>query len=358
MWVNLLRVPLYNANTTVRVLATTRYENIAEDMKAVDIHRVMKLSVESSWDMLCRQLFSDGEEELANGLKEIGFKIVEKCGCLPLAIKAIVSVLKEPRTKKAWENVLMNEASSIANLPEEFRGALYLSFEDLPLHLKQYFLYFSLYREDAFLYREEFTRLWIAEGLITEQQHSLMENLAEVYFNELVKRNFLLPQLFKHKDAWSICKMHDIIRSLALFLSKGEHSCGDVNVMNSTTSIKLRRLSVKDKQTATEILDSVAEQGALRTLLASGSDLLLDDERLRQLLCLRVLDIAGTKIEILPNFIKNQVHLRYLDLSFTNITTIPKHIEHLTFLQFLNIRYCKKLTQLPSEITVTKSKIS
>ncbi|KAL0927255.1 hypothetical protein M5K25_001418 [Dendrobium thyrsiflorum] len=350
VWVNLLRAPLYNANTSVRVLVTTRYEDVAKDMEAKHIHPVMNLSMESSWEMLRKRLFSEEQEELANGLKELGFLIVERCGGLPLAIKAISGVLsRKERSKKEWEKILRNDAWSISKLPKELRGALYLSFEDLPSHLKQCFLYFSLFPEDAELSRRDFTRLWVAEGFVAEQQDSLMEDSGEEYFNELLRRNLLLPD--SSNFLGNTCKMHDLTRSLTLFLSKEESSFGDFNLRNSIKSTKLRRLSVAHEEKAVDILDSVAEPKALRTLLASKSDLILDDERLRRLSHLRVLHIKKTKIQILPDSIGILVHLRYLDLDGTDIRAIPESIKHLTNLQFFNIRACKYLTQLPSGIT-------
>ncbi|PKU82951.1 putative disease resistance protein RGA3 [Dendrobium catenatum] len=347
VWVDLLRVPLYNSNNTVRVLITSRYENVAMDMKAAYIHPVAHLSPESSWDMLRRRLFSQGQEELENGLKELGLEIVKRCRGLPLAIKAIAGVLSsKPRTKKAWKFFLNDNAWSIYNLPRELSGALYLSFEDLPSYLKQCFLYFSLYPEDAWLDLHEFAQLWVAEGFITKQRDSLTENLAEECFNELLNRNLLLP-----KNDYGKCQMHDVIRSLAIFLCKDETSFGALNVKNSTTSIKLRRLSVVRQETTIEILNYVADKGALRTLLASYSDLLLDDERLRQLSHLRILDISNTQIQILPDSIGKLVHLRYLNLNVTHIRAIPESVEQLINLQFLKISYCRKLRQLPSGIT-------
>ncbi|KAK8934315.1 putative disease resistance protein [Platanthera zijinensis] len=351
VWVDLLRVPLQSTKTNVRILVTTRYEDVAREMEAARIHPVLHLSIESSWDMLRMRIFPDRQEELVNGLKQIGLQIVERCGGLPLAIKAIASVLarKDP-TRKEWEKVLRDDAWSTTKLPEELRGALYLSFTDLPSHLKQCFLYCSLHPEDAELSRRALSRLWVAEGFVAEQKDSLMEDLAEDYFNELVRRNLLIPDPYNPLGDTS--KMHDLFRSLALFLSKDESFCGEEGVKNSSTTLtKLRRLSVAGKEAAAEILDSVAEQGALRTLLASHANLTLNEERLRRLSHLRVLHIKKTHIETLPGSIGNLVHLRYLDLDGTHITAIPESIERLTNLQFLNIRACRYLKKLPNGIT-------
>ncbi|KAL0927245.1 hypothetical protein M5K25_001409 [Dendrobium thyrsiflorum] len=350
VWVDLFRVPLDNSNASVRILITTRDENVANELQAAYIHSVTHLSEESSWDMLRMRIFSEEQEELANDLKELGLKIVNKSKGLPLAIKVIASVLaKKKRTRKVWEAFLRNDAWSVSKLPDELRGALYLSFQDLLSHQKQCFVYFSLYPEDAWLDPIEFAQIWVAEGFITKQQDLLMEDSAEECFTELLNRNLLLPpDIFN----FGKCKMHDLVRSLTLFLSKEEASFGALNARNSTTSIKLRRLSVKNEEVAVEIFDSVADQGALRTLLASSSNFLLNDERLRRLSHVRVLDISWTPIQELPDSIGNLMHLRYLNLNHTKITTIPEFIGQLTNLQFLNINSCQNLRQLPSGITL------
>ncbi|PKU83681.1 hypothetical protein MA16_Dca010074 [Dendrobium catenatum] len=45
----------------------------------------------SSGDMLLRRLFSDEQEELANGLKELGFKIVNKSKGFLYAVFSVIS---------------------------------------------------------------------------------------------------------------------------------------------------------------------------------------------------------------------------------------------------------------------------
>ncbi|KAH0453607.1 hypothetical protein IEQ34_017931 [Dendrobium chrysotoxum] len=212
VWINWLGIPLIESNVTVRVLVTTRHKNVVVDMRAVHIHRVELLSEESSWDMLCRRLFSAKEVELANELKELGFKIVQRCKGLPLAIKVLVSVLaRQERTKCVWHDFLQNDAWSIKDLPDELSGALYLSFEDLPTHRKQCFQYLSLFPEDTRLFRSDVAQLWVSEGFVTKHERKLMEQLAEGYFDELLKRNLLL----RNSNFEDKFELHGLIRSLA-----------------------------------------------------------------------------------------------------------------------------------------------
>nr|CAD1843704.1 unnamed protein product [Ananas comosus var. bracteatus] len=109
------------------------------------IHRVEKMSIDSGWELLCKRTYLEEEEEDARSLRSVGVQIVNKCGGLLLAIKVIAGVLNtKEKSRKEWEKVLRSNAWSMSELPEEFRGALYLSYDNLPPHLKQCFLSFTL----------------------------------------------------------------------------------------------------------------------------------------------------------------------------------------------------------------------
>jgi len=71
-------------------------------------------------------------------------------------------------------------------LPTELSGALYLSYDELPQHLKQCFLYCALYPEDFTMFRDDLVRYWIAEGFVQEQGTQLLEDTAEEYYYELI----------------------------------------------------------------------------------------------------------------------------------------------------------------------------
>ena len=60
------------------------------------------------------------------------------CGGLPLAIKVTGSVLAtKEKTENKWRQLINRSAWSMSKVPIELRGALYLSYDDLPGHLKQ-----------------------------------------------------------------------------------------------------------------------------------------------------------------------------------------------------------------------------
>ncbi|XP_028556582.1 putative disease resistance protein RGA3 isoform X1 [Dendrobium catenatum] len=348
VWINLFRNPLQSADAIVRILVTTRDENVAREMGVAHIHPVKQLSIQTSWEMLCRKVFEEGQENEIGKLEDLGIQIVGKCSGLPLAIKAIAGVLaKKGANRKEWDKVLKNDAWSMSNLPEELRGALYLSYDDLPAPLKQCFLYCSLFPEDELIERDDLVRLWVAEGFVKEMRDSLVEDVAEEYYIELIRRNLLQPD--PHFFNAGACTMHDLIRSLAKFLSHDEIFSG--NTMASSSRTKLRRLSIDNEENITDIMGLITEQKCLRTLLTYNGIRLLNDNQLVGLACLRVLQINDVDIESIPTSIGNLIHLRYLNLDDTNIKELPESIGSLTNLQFLNLRGCLYLTTLPKAIT-------
>ncbi|XP_020591884.1 putative disease resistance protein RGA3 [Phalaenopsis equestris] len=346
VWVDLFRNSLQSGDAFVKILVTTRDEKIARQMGAAHIHRVKQLSDQTGWEILCKKAFLDGGEEIEK-LEGLGFQIVKKCSGLPLAIKVIAGLLaaNKDKSRTAWEKVLNNDVWS--NLPEPLHRALYLSYDNLPSHLKQCFLYCSLFPEDALLDRDDLINLWVAEGFIREETVSL-EDEAEEYFNELIDRNLLLPDHL-HDNC---CRMHRLLRSMAMFLSQDEIISGTAMTATAiSSSMKLRRLSIETRENLSAMKDLVLQQKCLRTLLTFNGINVLNDKLLMGLTHIRVLRINNVDIDNIPKSIGKLIHLRYLNLDDTKIRKLPKSIGRLVNLQFLYLRGCTFLMRLPKSIT-------
>ncbi|VAI94317.1 unnamed protein product [Triticum turgidum subsp. durum] len=87
-WDGVLKVPFNAAASGSRVLITTRDEGVALGMIATwPYHHVNTLAPDEAWLLLKKQvLSSDMDENHTNTLKDIGLKIIQKFGGLPLAI--------------------------------------------------------------------------------------------------------------------------------------------------------------------------------------------------------------------------------------------------------------------------------
>uniref|UniRef100_A0A804IHI5 Uncharacterized protein n=1 Tax=Musa acuminata subsp. malaccensis TaxID=214687 RepID=A0A804IHI5_MUSAM len=356
IWDDLLRNPLQGGAAGSRVLVTTRNAAIARQMKAAHVHEMKLLPPEDGWSLLCKKATMNAEEERdAQDLKDTGLKIVEKCGGLPLAIKTIGGVLRDRGlNRSAWEDVLRSAAWSRTGLPEGMHGALYLSYQDLPSHLKQCFLYCALFREDFDFERPEIVILWIAEGFVEARGDVSLEETGEQYYIELHHRCLLQSLQPFSLDYHNYSKMHDLLRSLSHFLSRDDSLCiSDVQNewRSGAASMKLRRLSIVATETTDiqHIVSLIKQHESVRTLLVRGYAKDIDDY-LKNFVRLRVLHLMGRNIQSLPHYMGNLIHLRYLTVSHSHITELPESICNLTNLQFLILFGCRRLTQIPQGI--------
>lgn len=134
------------------------------------------------------------EEKEVQTLKGIGTEIVCKCGCLPLAVKVIAKVLaSRDQTENEWNKILSKISCPQRKLPDDIEGALYISYDELPHHLKQCFLYCAMYPEDSMILLADLIRLWVAEGFVEEQPGQLLEETAEEYLYELINPSKSTP---------------------------------------------------------------------------------------------------------------------------------------------------------------------
>ncbi|KAM0858238.1 hypothetical protein ACQ4PT_047949 [Festuca glaucescens] len=341
VWTNLLRIPLHAAATGV-ILATTRHDTVAHAIGMENLHRVDLMSADVGWEMLWKSMHVNEEKDVEK-LQDMGYDIVRKCGGLPLAIKVTASVLStKEKTENEWRKFIDRSAWSVGNLPTELRGALYLSYDDLPSHLKQCFLYLALYPEDWYIERDDLIRLWVTEGFIEEQQGQLLEDIAEEYYYELIYRNLLQPDP-AHPDH-SSSKMHDLLRQLAQYISGEESFCGDPQSLGAKTLSKLRRVSVVTDKNLIVLLNTDKEMIRARTLFnKSAKRLNVGNTIFKIIPCIRVLDLTGSSIQTIPDCVGSLIHLRLLDLDGTEISCLPESIGSLINLQILNLQRCKAL---------------
>uniref|UniRef100_A0A0E0LK32 Uncharacterized protein n=1 Tax=Oryza punctata TaxID=4537 RepID=A0A0E0LK32_ORYPU len=354
VWTSLLRLPFHGATGRVRVLITTRDQRVAARVGANHIHQVKRLGGDSGWELLHRTARLDGADEMQS-LRDVGMAIVAKCGFLPLTIKVIGGLLMTKRRSRAeWERVLGSDAWSMAELRDEFKGAIFLSYEDLPSHLKQCFLYFSLFPADFVYYRCHLCRQWVAEGFIAASGERMAEEIAEEYYYELITRSILQPHPDYLADQ-SRCTVHDVLRSFAQHLSRRESICGDFQAVGSSFLVKPRRLSLMNLEEAMVPPNSISHaRKCFRTLFLMGIPK-VHGRLVVRFSGLRTLFLSDCNIGKLPDSIGDLMHLRYLGFDNVNIPALPESIGHLTNLQFLNVKRCTLLTALPRALTRIRS---
>lgn len=355
LWERVLKKPLSKVGLGSRVLVTTRDERVTLQMGDVYIHNVQELSVEDGWSLMRKLVFSANEEWDMRQLEDIGMRIVEKCHGLPLAIRTVAGVLREnEKHPREWEKVLENPAWGMTDLPQGVMGVLYLSYEDLPLHLKQCFLFCTLFPKDFVLFESFLIEHWIAQGYVKEDKDLIVEEVARKYYRELLRRNLLQPVPYTYEKAE--CQVHDLLRSLGLYLAQDEHFFGNVKALTRSLSAppmkRLHHIAIWD-ESLTAIPKSVKKQTSTRTLILAKNFLMneLPEDLFHKLRTLRVLNFRETGLTTMPKSLGNLLHLRCLSLSFVPIEELPESIGGLSNLQYLLLWSCEKLSRLPRSIT-------
>ncbi|KAF6987147.1 hypothetical protein CFC21_004818 [Triticum aestivum] len=338
-----------------RVVITTRKEDVAALASPRRRLVLQPLGSAESFKLFCSRAFHNSpNHECPPELKAVAVDVVKKCHGLPLAIISSGSLLstKQP-TEYVWNQMF-------EQLRDEFKGdnnvqaILNLSYHDLPGDLRNCFLYCSLFPEDYAMSRESLVRLWVAEGFVMRKGNNMPEEVAEGNLMELIGRNMLEVVEWDELFRVSKCKMHDIVRDLALAVAKKERfgSANDSGEMISMEK-EVRRLSTSSGWTA----DPRVEFPRLRTIMslatASSSTNMLSSV-FSGSSYLTVLELQDSAITEVPASIGNLFNLRYIGLRRTNVQSLPDTIEKLLNLETLDIKQTRVEKLPPGIVKVEK----
>ncbi|XP_020085966.1 disease resistance protein RGA2-like [Ananas comosus] len=339
-----LKVVFKDGRQGSKILVTTRSEKVAAIMKTVEPHRVKGLSDDDCWTLFKRLAFDEGEENDYPSLVAIGKQIVKKCGGVPLAANALGSMMySKNRTEDAWSAIRDNE---IWSLQEEktILPSLKLSYIQMPSALKQCFAYCSIFPKDYEIDKDDLIRQWIALGFISSHETwTSMEDIGNEYFNDLLWMSFL-QEVEEDKEYRKVttCRMHDLVHDLAQSVAREEVA---VIVGEESTRIpeSCRYVSIYSRFTPQVSITVMRRLRALQ-FRESGSLIMAFYSEAK---CLRLLDLHGSEISMLPSSIGKLKLLRYLNLSSTNVQELPESITSLCNLQSLNLSGCRKIRTLP-----------
>ncbi|KAJ0478824.1 putative P-loop containing nucleoside triphosphate hydrolase, leucine-rich repeat domain superfamily [Helianthus annuus] len=361
-WENLVR-PFHSGATGSRVIMTTRQQQLLKKIGFNHLDHLEHLSHDDALSLLALHALDVDNFDSHAILKPQAEGIVKKCGCLPLAIKAIGRLLRTKTDGEEWNDVLNSEIWDLETA-NEIVPALRLSYHDLSADLKRLFAYCSLFPKDFLFEKEELVLLWVAEGYLNESvANKSPECLGHECFEKLLSRSFF--QRAPSGEPFFV--MHDLINDLATFVA-GEYFLRFDNQMEMTEEAlaKYRHMSfIREEYVAFQKFGAFEKARSLRTLLAVyvgvdqgrryfylSSKILVD--LLPQLPLLRVLSLSCFNISEVPNSIGSLKHLRYLNLSETRISKLPDNVGNLYNLQTLIVFGCGGLTTLPKSFLKLK----
>ncbi|KAK9138766.1 hypothetical protein Sjap_009360 [Stephania japonica] len=340
-------------HTGSRILITTRRRDA---VPRCHIHELEPLNALDSWNLFVNRTFGEGTE-CPEHLEEVADLIVNKCGGLPLAIVVIAGLLSAKGTSiTTWSRVLDSLKWHLNQESGQCSAILALSYYDLPFYLKSCFLYFGLFPAGFLIPVRRLIRLWMAEGFVHVRDLETPEDVATDYIQELVDRNLI--QIVK-KDAIEVdkkgkkavitrvdqgelnwrsatCRTHELIRDLALLMGRNTQFQGNVGE-------KTRRVAVHTDVDVWPRSNFDYHGSRIRSILLFVLREEFSYTRImkKRFKFLRVLDLEGTYISIMPNALGKLIHLRYLGLRRTWLTTLPSSVGKLFNLQTLDLKHTR-----------------
>ncbi|XP_057460639.1 probable disease resistance protein At5g63020 [Actinidia eriantha] len=370
---------------TCKLILTTRSLDVCRRIGCQAKFKVQPLNEEEAWKLFEENLGQ--QTELSPEVRDIAMPVAAKCAGLPLAIITMAGSMREVNDIQEWRNVLKT-LEELTMEQEDMENEVYpileFSYSRLKdMKLKLCFLYCALYPEDRNIERDELIGYFISEGLIDEgkpwqakfdEGHSMLNTL---------EMSCLLESC-KSYDGRRCVKMHDLIRDMALKITKAGHPRFMVKA-----GVGLEDIPAEWEWT--DDLDMVSLMDNLIGEIPHGrsprcprlSTLLLNENCLRKIAdsffehmhALHVLDLSkNSYLEKLPNSISDLENLtalklqdctsltyvpplgklralQELDLSFTRIKDVPEGVDRLHALHVLDLSWNEDLEKLPNSIS-------
>ncbi|WVZ51338.1 hypothetical protein U9M48_002491 [Paspalum notatum var. saurae] len=179
----------------VTIIVTTRSNEVARLVQSGEPFVLHSLPEEYCW--LLFQCFAFGKRIMneESSLVQVGRKVMQKCGGLPLAVKSIGCLLRSKMDMQTWTEISESDFWEHSEDNEEIFSALRLSFYRLPGRLKPCFLLCALYPKGEPFTKDEMIHLWIAHGYIQTTGSKTLEKVAGEYFGELNERSLIETDL-------------------------------------------------------------------------------------------------------------------------------------------------------------------
>lgn len=339
-----------------RVLLTTRSHQVALASRTSTMISLGTLSDDDSWSLFTQIAFHGRYASDRKLLEPIGRQVIAKCRGLPLALKALGSVLHFQNSPTQWESVLHHQIWELEDASNTLFAPLLLSYNDLPPPLRRCFSYCAIFPKDYLIEKANLIKLWMAEGLLPldANEHKKMETLGEEYITHLAMRSFFQDFEKDYRGNISRFKMHDLVHDLAQSLTKNQSFVVEVDDLKHKTNPlpQKARHSTVVLSPGAAFPPSTCTPKKLRTLSILGStNTSFNPDKLLHLTCLRTLNLSSCWFKELPGEVGDFMHLRYLDLSANDeLEMLPESICRLSNLQTLLINDCMRLRRLPEAI--------
>ncbi|XP_031482861.1 putative disease resistance protein RGA3 [Nymphaea colorata] len=185
------------------ILITSRKKNVSKGMCASYVHELPEFSFDQSWELFLKEASQTEEDLVLHRIRDVGERIVRKCGGLLLVIKTVGSMM---RTKKC-----------IQKTGNSWRVVRYGN--GRCLQLKSVAKFFQDYKME----RERLIWQWLVHELIEEKEGIDVEMTANQYIDDLMNR-CLIEKARGYGYEGTHLTLHNILHDLALYIDGREYS--------------------------------------------------------------------------------------------------------------------------------------
>ncbi|KAL8544397.1 hypothetical protein ACS0TY_004803 [Phlomoides rotata] len=335
-------------NNGSRIMLTTRDSDVAVYASFGSPLLQMKfMNGNQSWDLLKLKVFTNSQD-CPPELEDIGKAIAGGCRGLPIAIVLVAGILSTMAKTElvSWEKIAKN-VNSVVDGPLD--KILSLSYSHLPHHLRSCFLFMAGFPEDYKIRASRLIMLWVAEGFFKhENGYKTLEDEAEEYLEDLVKRSLVLVTSRKSNGKIKSCSLHDLVREMCVRKAREEKF-----LLTGKDILPKGRMDHRHISTGLSRLDEI-QSPAVRTIMCfpTSTDCSPLPSFLLRCRLLRVWEVVHDKHDnvVLPPQVFELFHLRYLALALTN--ELPAAISKLVNLQTLIVsrEQIPLSSDLPQEI--------
>nr|UBY07390.1 NBS-LRR disease resistance protein [Dasypyrum villosum] len=362
MW-NQIRKSLPAGKQGSRIIVTTRFQAVATTRGgggADHTRKVSPLGVEES-ERLFKQAFSESK---GSEVDKVPKEVWKMCGGLPLAIVIMAGHVACNPNKSAteWLKVcksLFPESGKDhgkdggRDLTQEEVGRIVSHcYNDMPADIKTCSLYLSIFPKGQKISRKRLTRRWIAEAFVAEKQGLSVEDVAETYFNHLIRRKIIRPVEHSSNGKVKKCAVHDMVLEHIVAKASEENFITVIggNWLMQLPSSKVRRLSLQETDSKRANDTEKMNLSHVRSLTMFGSLNQLPSHSFKFGI-VQVLDLEGCmgfKAHHTEEICK-MLLLKYLSLRRTDTKQLPKAIGKLENLETLDIRETS-VVELPKTV--------
>ncbi|KAJ1699188.1 hypothetical protein LUZ63_007700 [Rhynchospora breviuscula] len=204
------------------ILITTENSAVAESMGANLSIPLGALSRMDSWALFSHHVFNKRNSTMIpEKIMEIAQKLVDKCSGVPLAVRALGSLVSFSTEEKTWEYILQSNVWDLEECMNDM-SILSLSYHVLPAHLKPCFRSCAMFPKGHVFEADSLVRIWAAQGLIQAEDSKEIE-VGHTYVNDLMQRSLLQYRVVQGiRQTKPKIMMHDLMHDLSTWIVGGE----------------------------------------------------------------------------------------------------------------------------------------